>query len=133
MRVLCIDPGGRTGYCIAEGTSIHEAGVVTSLKGVYELLQDSEADTVVIEQFNRGQQFNDSQVYTVKVIGVVELFAAFHPNVELVYQTPYERKAFVEKAKQYVSKLECKSVEQPHITDAVAHWLAFQNKQRGRK
>src|SRR5690606_13550686 len=133
VRVLCIDPGGRTGYCIAEGTSIHEVGVATSLKEVYELLQDSEADTIVIEQFNRGQQVTDDHIYTIKVIGVGALFVALHPNVALVYQTPYERKAFVEKAKQYVSKLECKSVERPHITDAVAHWLAFQNKQRGRK
>ena len=133
MRVLCIDPGGRTGYCIAEEAGIHEAGVATSLKEVYELLQDSEADTIVIEQFNRGQQFSDDQVYTVKVIGVVELFVALHPNVELVYQTPFERKAFVEKAKMYVGRYACEPEERPHITDAVAHWLAFQNKRGYRK
>ena len=133
MRVLCMDPGGRTGYCLADGGVLEEYGVATSLKEVYELLRDSDARTIVIEQFNRGQQFTDEQVYTVKVIGVVELFVALHSSVELIYQTPYERKAFVEKAKQYVSKLECKSVERPHITDAIAHWLTFQNKQRGRK
>src|SRR5690606_11631447 len=128
-----MDPGGRTGYCLADGEVLEEYGVATSLKEVYELLRDSDARTIVIEQFNRGQQFTDAQVYTVKVIGVVELFVALHPSVELIYQTPYERKAFVEKAKQYVGKLECKSVERPHITDAIAHWLTFQNKQRGRK
>ena len=138
MQVMCIDPGVTTGYCVADDKVIYEVGTCRSLKEVYYQLEcvtksfyaDEPIDTIVIEKFSRGQTLTEEQEFTIKVVGVVELFVESNPNLTLVYQMPYERKTFVKDAKHHVERYPCKAFERPHITDAVAHWLAFRAKSK---
>ena len=129
MQIISIDPGVTTGYCIAKH-KIHEVGACTTLKEVCELLTRIKPDTIVAEKFSRAQVLTKETTQTVKVIGVVELFVEQHPHVELVWQTPYERRAFIKDAKTLVAQFDCCVEAKPHVTDAVAHWLAFKVKQR---
>ena len=128
MQIVSIDPGVATGYCIANH-KIHEVGICTTLKEVYELLTDKTPDTIVVEKFSRAQVLSKETTQTVKVIGIVELFVEQHVHTELVFQTPYQRRAFIKDAKTLVAQFNCTAKAKPHVTDAVAHWLAFRVKQ----
>ena len=138
MQIMCIDPGVTTGYCVADDRVIYEVGTCKSLREVYRQLEyatepfytDKPIGTIVIEKFSRGQTLTEEQEFTIKVVGVVELFAENNPNLTLVYQMPYERKTFLKDAKLYVGRYACEAFEKPHITDAVAHWLAFKSKSK---
>ena len=129
MQIISIDPGVTTGYCIANHT-IHEVGTCTTLKEVYELLTRTAPSTIIVEKYSRAQVLTKETTQTVKVIGTIELFVEQHLHVELVWQTPYQRRAFIKDAKTLITQFNYTTKAKPHIIDAVAHWLAFKIKQR---
>ena len=129
MQIISIDPGVTTGYCIANH-KIHEVGTCTTLKEVYELLACTKPDIAVVEKFSRAQVLSKETMQTVKVIGVVELFVEQHAHTELVWQTPYQRRAFIKDAKTLITQFDCTAKAKPHIIDAVAHWLAYKVKRK---
>ena len=129
MQVVSIDPGVTTGYCVANHT-IREVGVCVALKEVYSLLTRTKPDIVIVEKYSRAQVLTKETTQTIKVIGIVELFVEQHTHTELVWQTPYERRALIKDAKTLVAQFSCAAAAKPHVTDAVAHWLAFKIKQR---
>ena len=142
--LVAIDPGETTGYCVVDETKadILSVGTGSSFAAVYETLLKLESkyarltlDKIIVEKFSRARELNSAQLFTVKVIGIVEMFAERHPDIELIFQLPFERKPHHEAARAEFAKLSkrisgLRGYQKAHITDAIAHWFAYRAKVR---
>jgi hypothetical protein len=145
-RTLALDPGGTTGWVLAEDGTVRQHGQLGPEEHHLELwalfckYHQGDSDTppaddftIVSESFqfrqNDGERWGirlDSKEYE----GVIKLYARF-TNVPVVFQTAGEAKGFITDEKLKVMGLWLPG--EKHARDAMRHLLNFQIKREKRR
>lgn len=99
MRVLGIDPGGRTGLCLVDTENYTveypEDGVLgpdDHHNALYSLCLSTRADVLACERFDYRRQLNYADLISVEYIGILKMLVQDVPNKELVLQTQLKGK-----------------------------------------
>lgn len=125
-KILVLDPGVTTGYCVAVRDRLVEVGVIpASLKEVNDKLFLVDPTVIVYEAFNRGGPFSAEHIFTVEVIAVIKLYLEMYPNVKGFTQHAQARRIAVASAKALLRGSQSDHAKSPHVLDAVSHLLAF--------
>lgn len=124
MRYVSLDPGGTTGWCVADDDEIVQYGEITSVNHhstLWHFLGAYNPDVLIVEKFiNRRKQAVDliSRDYS----GVAELYTQLNDCV-LWYQRPDEALVLWDDDK--VKALGLWQPGKPHACDAIRHMLNY--------
>lgn len=129
MRILSLDPGGTTGYVIADVTQDTELQIVrsgqikNSLKGFldfhWDVLEDVEIHAIICESFTLREGIYGADLSPVYIIGALE---ALYPEVEIIYQEP-KLKPLCDDDR--LKKLGLHEPGKQHRNDAVRHAVIY--------
>lgn len=133
-RLLCLDPGKTTGWCLFENGHLTKAGHIedcyddenVNAIALLTLLQEVEPDYIVYEDYkiyaNKLSQHSFNPVFTIRLIGVVEAFAQMN-DIPVHKQMASTAKGFVtdDKLKQWAMW----ETGKKHARDAMRHGCYF--------
>lgn len=138
MKILAIDPGVTTGYCLAEIRNVnqstkilidlHPSQMVDDVDGVWDKLDEIKPRYIVCEDFEFRQKSRAGLVlFSVQVIGVVRLYEikAEHQIAVYLQKASQGKGYYTDKMLRDVG-LYKRGI--PHGTDALrhlCHWLTF--------
>lgn len=118
MIILSIDPGGTTGIAI-KTDGRYTTCVCKSDEELWELFRNT-PDVVIIENFV-AELISKYGLSTVQLVGGVKALC-WTKRIPLIVHPPQKRKAFLEQAKEILSK----DHREIHEVDALAHLLAYE-------
>ena len=131
LRVISLDPGITTGYCVGEVKNKELEFVCGegrwTHKDLYNWLDRHEPNVVVYETFEyRNRQRDGLELYSKELIGVIQLFAQIAdevgtPEVKLVSQHPGQVMGFFTNPR--LKKEGCYYPNSEHPRDATRHLL----------
>lgn len=91
MKIVGLDPGGTTGYCVYYTETQEVAQDEIKRKdhhwNLYKTLRLDNPDVIVCEQFDYRPNQKVADLHAVEYIGVVKLYCDVYDYVELVFQT----------------------------------------------
>lgn len=130
LVVIGIDPGVSTGVAIATlyDLETHEitagqyniiTATCTDYNQVWEYIRPP-VEVLIIEKFS-SQLISKYGIQTVEIVGGVKALCAEH-DIELIEDTPQQRKPFLEKARSLVPMRENHTI---HEVDALAHVVRY--------
>ena len=131
VRVISLDPGVTTGYCIADlednFVSLDPCQDELDHRGIYDALLESRPDYIVCEDFEYrpGQARDYVVLVSLEYIGIVRLFAAV-AEAKLSMQKASEGKGYFTNDK--LKELGVYKRGVPHGMDALRHmmhWFTF--------
>lgn len=129
MRILALDPGESTGWCLGDITTGDVVGGTCPKdhRSVIELLERSYPTVVVMERFNLYPQMAKSlawnSFYPCEVIGVIRWYCLKH-EITLIEQAPSIKKyAGGFKEDWDLLKSKCETTE--HTKDAYLHYRYY--------
>lgn len=101
-RLLCLDPGETTGYAVFSGTSLVQVGQSPTYQGgwweIHNLFAKIEPTHVVYENYrvyaHKLERHSYSEVYTLRLIGVIEYLCTVNYNIPFYNQMALEAKGF---------------------------------------
>lgn len=134
-RLLCLDPGHTTGWCVFEGIALVDWGqtdTVVNRVGNNEgdidweafawLLQHTKPDRIVCEDYrvyaHKLERHTNSRVLTIHIIGALEYYCAMH-KIPLKFRLAASAKGFVTDEKLKAWNLYQKG--QRHSRDSIRH------------
>lgn len=123
MRVIAIDPGGTTGWCLVDDNRVSSTGQLSGAHyaELYNLLGILEPSIVVCERFVHRSTFGVDQV-ALEYIGVIKLFCQAR-ELDLRMHTAAMAKQFWTDPK--VKKIGLWKANQRHAVDAIRHALTY--------
>lgn len=130
-RLLVLDPGETTGWALFEDGKLSAAGqAATKREGwrcIHSLLMDIKPDMLVYENYrvyeHKLERHSNSEVYTVRLIGVIEYLCDIVCGIPHYNQMAHEAKGFVSD-----DKLQKWGYYKPglkHARDAIRHGCYF--------
>jgi hypothetical protein len=130
-RLLCLDPGHVTGWCVFERGKLTAAGQALTMEEgwhcIDDLFNDVQPTMVVYENYrvyaHKLERHSNSEVYTLRLVGVIEYLCDVKFNIPQYNQMAHQAKGFVtdDKLKSwgfYKSGLR-------HARDAMRHGIYF--------
>lgn len=124
MRIIALDPGGTTGWCLvnAKGLIIDYGQLVDEHHAkLYDLLTNEHPDTVICERFMHRQTLGVDQT-ALEYIGVAKLWCEIE-QVPLVMQTAAQAKGFWTDTK--LKDINLYKANKRHAMDAIRHALVY--------
>jgi hypothetical protein len=126
LRIISIDPGGTTGYVVAqvdnEVIDLLEYGQLQEFYGLDRIFQTYKPDICIVEDFRlftqKALSLSGQRLPAPQVIGVVRYLCYVH-DIKLVYQTPAEKEWATK------DKLSPYRVKGTHAKDALRHLLYY--------
>ena len=126
MLILAIDPGGTTGYVVAETDGldydIKISGQFPNWQSLEALLTYWLPDAIIYEAFHLSPQIakfrTRSIMPAVEVIGVIKYLAWMHVTTRLIAQPPSSKELIT--LPRYVA-----GISGPHARDALRHLIAY--------
>lgn len=102
-RLLCLDPGETTGWAIYEDAKLSAAGhAMTKAEGwecIDRLFTDTQPMVVLYENYrvyqHKLERHSNSEVYTLRLVGVIEYLCDVKWQIPYFNQMAYEHKGFV--------------------------------------
>jgi len=130
MSIIAFDPGMTVGYAVFKEGLLSEIGHLHSIGDVVDKLQswNDIVDTIVYEGFARGNSVVKEQIVTIEMCGAIQAMAHATES-KLVMQYPAVRAGYIPIAKCMVKDKGFKLQEMHHAIDAVAHGLAYLDKE----
>lgn len=127
LRVLALDPGDTTGWCVFDGGELNRADQMPGTPlNIAKLIDAAKPDVVVIEEYRiygwMTQQHAWSDVPTLRLVGAAELACA-ERGVALVKQSPKNVKPFCTDEK--LKRWEIFQTRRKHANDAIRHAAFF--------
>lgn len=129
QAILCLDPGGTTGYALMFVTEDEQAEVTRQgqirdgLKGFldfhWDVLEDIKIDKIVCESFSLREGIYGADLSPVSIIGALE---ALYPTTEIVYQEP-KLKPLCDNER--LKRLGLYVPGKDHMMDAVRHGIIY--------
>lgn len=130
-RLLSLDPGHTTGWCLYEDGKLTASGHAATLAEgwtcIDSLFRDIQPTMVVYENYrvyaHKLERHSNSEVYTVRLIGVIEYLS------EIVHQVPHYNQ-MAQQAKGFMTDDKLKrwgmyQVGFKHARDAIRHGAYF--------
>lgn len=129
-RLLCLDPGETTGWTLFEAGNLTATGQTRTIDGwnvIHQLFEDTKPTMVVFENYrvyaHKLERHSNSEVYTVRLIGVIEFMC------EMLYGIPHYNQ-MAQQAKGFVSDEKLKAwgfykKGSRHARDSMRHGIYF--------
>lgn len=129
--LLCLDPGETTGWAVFENGKLTAAGQAKTKEGGWEtiakLFDDVMPTHVIFENYrvyaHKLERHSNSEVYTLRLVGVIEFLCDVIHNISRYDQMAYQAKGFVSD-----DKLKDWDFYKPgyrHARDAIRHGCYF--------
>lgn len=130
-QIVSLDPGLHVGIAWRNPDGTLDATMIyLDLQRTYKFLLDNPHPKIcVFEDFQTAGNISKDGLYTVRVIGGIQTLCLEH-NIPCVLQIPSARYSFRDDAAAYLTRLRgSKRRWVVHEMDALAHLLAFENRQ----
>lgn len=130
-RLLCLDPGHTTGWCIFENGELTAAGqALTQAEGwkcIDALFDDTQPTMVIFENYrvyaHKLERHSNSEVYTLRLVGVIEYLCDIKLGIPRYNQMAHQAKGFVTDDKLKAWGLYKSGLK--HARDAIRHGIYF--------
>lgn len=130
-RLLCLDPGETTGWAVFEDGKLTASGhAATKLEGwlcIDKLVTDIQPTHVVYENYrvyaHKLDRHSNSEVYTLRLVGVIEYLCDVHLGVPRYNQMAHQAKGFVSDEKLRAWGMYQRGKK--HARDAIRHGVYF--------
>jgi hypothetical protein len=126
MKILGIDPGVTTGFALYDSSTEKFVTLqvdTTRMSAVQHTLVGTQPDQLVYEDFKHRPNLMKAELHSLKVIGVIELYAEVRlVPVKAKYLPGYAKKFWTD---DKLKKLDLYVKGQPHAMDAMRALLCF--------
>lgn len=128
-RLLCLDPGHTTGWCLFEDGKLTASGQADTISSWYEidkLFEDVKPTMVIYENYrvyaHKLERHSNSEVFTLRLIGVIE-YICWLDRTPYFNQMAHQAKGFVTDEK--LKKWDYYQKGAKHARDAIRHGCYF--------
>lgn len=131
QRLLALDPGHTTGWCVFEEGKLSAHGQAATMdegwKCIDGLFRDVKPSMVIYENYrvyaHKLERHSNSEVYTLRLVGVIEYLCEVLYHISYYNQMAHQAKGFVtdEKLKAW----DMYKPSQRHARDSIRHACYF--------